>query len=57
MRNLDQKLQSYIDSLLNVARPKLIAADGGVGSKLFNKVIAEYSQVAHHVFGALRCST
>jgi hypothetical protein len=54
MKVLDPKLQSYINDLLNVAQPMLVAADTqGGGSELFSKVIKQFAQVAHHVYGAL----
>jgi hypothetical protein len=53
MENASSRLESYIELLLNDARPKLIAADKGGGSKLYNQVVEEFALMAHHVYWAL----
>jgi len=53
MNNMDKKTKSDIETLLNVARPKLIEADKGKGSKLFNEVSKEFGPVACRTYLAL----
>jgi hypothetical protein len=47
---MDKQTQSDIELLLNVARPKLVEADAGGGSELFNAVGEEFGPMAHRVF-------
>lgn len=53
MKNLDDQIQSDIEQLINIARPKLALADKGAGSKLFNEIIDEFGPIAHRVYLAL----
>jgi hypothetical protein len=50
---LNFETKSDIEVLLNIARPKLIAADNGGGSELFNEVSKKFGPVAHRVYLAL----
>lgn len=43
-------LKEDVEALINIARPKLIAADNGGGSTLFNEVSDEFGPIAHRVF-------
>ena len=51
--NTNSDLNSDIQTLLNVARPNLIAADNGGGSETFNEVCKEFGKTAHRVYLAL----
>ena len=50
---IDQQIKLDIETLLNVTRPKLVAADSGGGSELFNNVSEEFGPIAHRVYLAL----
>lgn len=50
---MNDQIKADIEILLNVARPKLIEADKGGGSKLFNEVSEEFGPIAHRVYLAL----
>lgn len=50
---LSEQVKKDIDSLLCEARPKLVAADRGGGSRLFNEVTEEFGPVAHRIYLAL----
>ena len=53
MRKMDNQTKSDINALINFARPKLISADRGGGSELFNQVSKEYGPIAHRLYLAL----
>lgn len=51
--NIESETKADIDLLINVASPKLMAADKGGGPQLFNEVSKEFGPVAHRVYLAL----
>ena len=51
--NIDDQTKSDIETLLNVARSRLIAADKSGDSDLFMAVSVKYGPVAHRVYLAL----
>lgn len=51
--NIDEQTKSDIETLLNVARPKLIEADKKGDSDLFISVSVKYGPIANRVYLAL----